>query len=154
MNLPGFTGNSSIYRSAAAYRSAGTWGDKYGPNVILAHFAPGGGALSDSSVRPAQSSSNCGPNCLEPCFFGCLASPFWTWGTCFNNCNIACTCPFPEVCENGSCVCAPPFTECSGVCTSLADDSNNCGECGKTCPAGDFCAPAPVTGIPTCYPIT
>lgn len=124
MSIPGFSAEASVYRSAVPYGPALSWG---------------GG--SNSVVRPAQDSS-CFANCFELCAVQCFANPFWTWGSCLNNCSSKCTlqpCPVPLVCQNGSCVCAPPFTVCNGACTSLQNDPSNCGSCGNQCPPWNFC---------------
>ena len=139
MSIPGFKGESSIYRGAVTYYSAQV-----------------GGGRSSSGLRPAQGPSSCWASCFERCFSGCVSQPIWTWGTCINNCNAKCNqqpCPALEVCQNGSCVCAPPFTDCNGTCTSLLDDPNNCGACGVQCPPGNYCAPSPFTGVPECAAI-
>lgn len=40
----------------------------------------------------------------------------------------------------GLSVCAVGLVDCSGVCTTVATDSNNCGSCGNVCAAGATCA--------------
>ena len=134
MALPGFSGASSIYKTAVTYASVRVSGQSI-----------------RTSVRPAQGSSSCFAACFERCFSQCLSDPFWLWGQCISNCNANCTahpCPPPRTCQNGSCVCSPPFTVCNGNCTSLLDDPNNCGQCGSKCPPWNFCASG------QCFPIT
>jgi hypothetical protein len=50
-----------------------------------------------------------------------------------------------QSCVKGNCVCNSPLTDC-GIendiyygCTDLADDTANCGKCGKTCPTNWCC---------------
>lgn len=134
MRIPGFSGQSSIFKSAVTYSSARAAGEGSG-----------------SRVHPAQGSSSCWLSCFWPCLSQCFAMPPWTFGSCFSACVTACNlqpCPHPTVCQNGSCVCAPPYTDCNGTCTSLLDDPNNCGSCGFQCPPWNFCEGG------QCFPIT
>ena len=46
-------------------------------------------------------------------------------------------CQAPATCQSdGSCACSPPTTLCGRSCVDLQSDKNNCGMCGKRCPAG------------------
>jgi hypothetical protein len=36
-------------------------------------------------------------------------------------------------------VCPAGLTDCSGVCSDLSSDSDNCGECGARCATGQTC---------------
>jgi hypothetical protein len=50
---------------------------------------------------------------------------------------VACNTNF--TCSGGTCACKAPFTKCSGACTDVQSDPNNCGQCGTACPAGQSC---------------
>jgi len=134
MSVPGFNDESSLYQSGVSYYSS-----------------PEGTGTSGPGVLPAQGSSSCFGNCFQACALQCLAQPFWTWGSRFRNCSTKCNlqpCPPPTECQNGNCVCAPPFIVCNGKCTSLQDDPSNCGACGVQCPPWNFCSGG------QCFPIT
>ncbi len=46
--------------------------------------------------------------------------------------------------------CSAGLTQCGQVCVDTEVSSQNCGACGRACAAGQFCAPADGTGVPTC----
>jgi hypothetical protein len=212
MNLPGFTGGSSVYRSAATYRSTGGWAQSSSPSVSPSYIyrsprnyvTRAGSGWSASETDPQLRLSEA----VIPsrCYSGCVDNPQTCTRDCWSTCGpgsstsclpgqTCCTsqsgltfecCPVGWTCSNGVCIsrrcpaeltlcgntcvnlssdpshcgscsntCLQPTPDCcSGGCTSLKDDPNNCGACGNRCPPGNFCSPAPVTGVPTCYPIT
>jgi hypothetical protein len=45
-----------------------------------------------------------------------------------------------RICQNGTCICSPPLTECGGSrCSNLYTDHDNCGACRRVCPQGQDC---------------
>src|SRR5205807_2003676 len=62
-------------------------------------------------------------------------------------CGLACK---PgTACEQGSCVCSSPLTDCGVACADLGSDSKHCGACNAACGAG---APSCENGA--CRPCT
>lgn len=55
-------------------------------------------------------------------------------GACFSPCLNS-----GERCIAGVCACAAGEQLCDGACTSVLTDPANCGGCGTTCPAAQFC---------------
>lgn len=132
-------------------------------------------ACGGRCVDPQEDEGYCGAN--SDCTGGTLCSPGFICrdGSCITNCpagqvgcdgrcidpmtdeaycnaSAACTgydaCGAREFCIGGSCGCQPPERECGGGCVDTRYDPNNCGVCGRVCPAGQACA----TG--TCQPLS
>jgi len=45
-------------------------------------------------------------------------------------------CPHLKACDNGECVCEPPFMTCGNACTDVTSDADHCGECDNACDSG------------------
>ena len=72
----------------------------------------------------------CGGKCVD------LSKDGLNCGKCGNSCPPQSN----QICQGGSCGCAPPFaTMCGNICTNITWDANNCGKCGNVCPAGKRC---------------
>jgi hypothetical protein len=138
----------------------------FGPNSGPASCC--GGKCVTTELDP----ENCG-DCGIACPSGiCIGGPqgYETYGClpagptddCFPACGPG------TVCANGSCVGSAcgynSQTFCldqdqtigfccdTGVCAHLPDDSENCGQCGNACPAGQTCENGACSGSPQCGP--
>ena len=78
---------------------------------------------------------------------GCKITCTHCDSTCRRTCTDSCTgrsvtsscCGGGFTCQNGTCVCQSPRAICAGSCTDTSSDSNNCGQCGRSCPSGTTC---------------
>ena len=71
---------------------------------------------------------------------GCDTNSQCCSGYCQNG--EKCTCPPAPACTtppNNTCPCPSGQTCCSGTCTDLSSDNNNCGSCGNKCDACSTC---------------
>lgn len=70
-------------------------------------------------------------NACTPCGLPCCAGGFCAGGRCTVGCAAGTyVCPSPN-----------PSPRCEGgICVDLRFDANNCGACGRRCPAGQRCA--------------
>lgn len=83
--------------------------------------------------------NNCGL-CGNVCLPGQTCAPYT--GVAFNDCYCFLDsngrpqhCPAGQTCFDGTC-CSDGQVACSGTCTSLSSDPNNCGACGTVCDHG------------------
>ncbi len=81
--------------------------------------------LQPFEICPDEAPIRCGGICRQPGSF--VNDPFHC-----GECETACAFP-AEVCDSGSCACAPTRVDCDGACVSLDSDEANCGECGLEC---------------------
>ncbi len=65
-------------------------------------------------------------------------------GIIFGLASSACSVTVSQTCPAGE-------TDCNGLCRDLSTDSDNCGGCGLSCAAGDFCSGG-VCIVGTCTP--
>jgi hypothetical protein len=166
MNMPGFNGDASLYKSAIHYRLAAQWGDTAKAFVDMARVINGGSAcrpgcarcLSDISSPTGCSTTcqtaQCEPidkpcrGCANPCEGGVFCGGVCTDpGSDPSNCgSCGHACPGGMVCSKGVCVCAPGLTNCNDICTNTSSDSANCGACGNSC-GSDPCLGGPVSTL-------
>jgi len=86
--------------------------------------------------------SNCDANADN----GCEVNTQSDRANC-GGCDIACGAG--QVCSSGVCraTCAAGLTECSGSCTSVQTDPNNCGVCARACTAPANASPVCLAGV-------
>jgi hypothetical protein len=160
MNLPGFSGDFSLYKSRVYYQTAALSRDAFGSLVSMALPIRNGlaGGNEGPNCRPhcypcassLESATGCSVSCLSAycdlsetvcsgCANPCKGGQFCN-GICTNtssnpnNCGgCGHVCPSGLTCTNGVCGCAPGLTLCNGVCTDTSSDPNNCGTCGTSC---------------------
>lgn len=138
MTIPGFTAESSVYKTRMHYRLGVGAPSASHPHSHDSH-------ISDVFVTPA---GVCTPSkrCHNPC---CV---YGAWSECCDpdavckdsdgNCTQCCR-P-PKKCCAGTCNGNNPSSQC---CTSVSTDPENCGDCGNQCQQGQNC----VNGQ-CCYP--
>lgn len=93
---------------------------------------------------------SCGNRCIEAelCVQGeCICNDTICDGECVDlslypddhcgSCGNTCEEPTPH-CDRGQCT-ACPASDCSGTCTVIDTDPDNCGECGRSCGVGAVC---------------
>jgi len=169
MSMPGFAAESSLYKTAQAYRAhSGAMNvtiARTGDYLDLAQlaFPPAsapcdchqcyqwcGGHCFQECRTPLGVNGFCYAYCMEVCTGGCDS---WC-GPGFVRCGHACVdltsdpnncgrCgTHCQACQNGTCICLGLTpTNCNGICTSLLDDPANCGRCGHRCQPNQFCGP-------------
>jgi hypothetical protein len=124
MNVPGFTAESSLYRTSGRYQ-------------MTVGFALNGGVL-----RPQLCSLTCLGNCLDNVCSGLTGEA----GTnCRRDCGRSCGCNFPPPIDCGANLncgnhCCPPGSSCCdhpGCCPAGAHCCNDGHGC---CPNGQSCA--------------
>jgi hypothetical protein len=180
VNLPGFSGDSSLYRSNTYYQTTSLSGDVAGSPITMAlpirNGGGNGGPRCHPHCDPCTSSidsptgcgkscrtADCEPNqqactgCANPCEGGQFCNGICTdTSSDLNNCGgCGHVCASGLMCSNGVCACAPGLTFCNGICTNTSSDQNNCGTCGNSCGTdpclGGLCPP-PCPGRLQPYP--
>lgn len=181
MNMPGFSGDSSLRRSRIYYQTAAPSGDVSASAITLAlpirnRPLGNGGVKCIPKCGPCTSTIDSSTGCIKSCVTlscelqdlpcrGC-ANPcqggLFCNGICTNpsvnpnNCG-ACghVCQGGMICSNGVCVCAPGLANCNGICKDTSSDPSNCGTCGNSC-GSDPClggqCPPPCPGRPQPFP--
>ena len=148
MMTPGFSASVSIYPSFRHY--ATTYIAVAGPRQLalpaLSPRLPNGGPL---------------PRCTPVCGH-CLPDSSSPTG-CSKSCTtVACEQVDMQCrgCPGGCSGCAPGLYCCSGTCTDVSSDLQNCGDCGHACPAGSTscqggtCYPTPLVCSPCNYEVS
>lgn len=114
------------------------------PLVMTIPVLTAAAGLSQGICSGVKDGTGCGPSFVGKC----------CGGQCITGGQVCCNgkvCAAGQVCCNGNC-CARGEVCCNGRCVNPAsfqgNDANNCGACGKTCPAGFFCLAG------SCRPIT
>jgi hypothetical protein len=119
-------------------------GDGYVNVAAGEQCEPPGTAGCSSTCR--TSSSPC--VAVDQCHVA--GTPDLTTGLCSNPpvtdgtaCDDGNACTQNDSCQSGVCIgtSAPqaPYAECGGTCLDITTDTNNCGGCGRICPAGGTC---------------
>ncbi len=135
--VPEFNAEKSLYTSARHYATVSWAGGAVDTQLALSAgtSAQGGVVLAlplganGSRGACTRTCGTCQPDSNSPtgCSMPCRES----------NCEVAdepCR-PCPGGCSN----CTPEQGCCSGQCTNLKSDSQNCGDCGQKCPSGQTC---------------
>src|SRR5215472_4733083 len=123
MSMPGFGAEAALYQPQIQYRT-----------------------LASSLTRDAISGSlqlaavACNPQALAQC----IQSAHEGFQECLRDRGSKVACAAAERAEIRACIgefgiCARGYVCCSGTCTSLLNDSSNCGHCGRKCPPWYWC---------------
>jgi hypothetical protein len=124
MATPGFSAAASIYVPSLYYVTV--FGSSLGsPQLTLPALPIGNGGGNGGHCEPDI--GPCGSDCMRT-ITPCVGRPF----------KARCCGPGYQ-CQNGSCVCPAPNTDCGDVCADLSSNANNCGQCGNICPTGTTC---------------
>jgi Stigma-specific protein, Stig1 len=163
MNLPGFTGASSLYRSAGSYRSTGARTHSSNPSVSPSSIyrsernyvtrADSGWSASETAPqtdlsRVVTASAGFGFCFDNPrtCTLDCwtpsgprstpLCSPGQSCCTSRSGLTFKC-CPVGSTCSDGVCIspspCPTGLSLCGNTCVDLSTDSSHCGSCSNAC---------------------
>src|SRR5580704_2374045 len=150
--LPGFSANSSLYRSRRFYRgydASSVTDASVAVEVVTASSGPRDAARPDGPFLPRLAGNPStemplhrnflngnGPFC-KPSHGPCVSSTLFPTG-CAEVIRTA-ECDTDEIACRG---CANPCkggTMCSGICTITSGDPRNCGQCGNVCLVGETC---------------
>ena len=127
--------------------------------LLMASLAPSQALAAKGGKGNKGGNSACAHFCkgLPPGQRGkCVSAAAHGRGVCYDCgpkgdntglCGSVC-CGVNETCSNGVCACSTGFTDCSGTCVNLTNDSNNCGTCGIACTSGETCAAGVCTAPP------
>lgn len=127
--------------------------------VLKANHNSSATQTTPASAGPAAAGTTAGtcPTGLWPCGGSCVDP-----GSDRNNCGACGTvCPSIGICQNGRCVlattsvvatttgtvapdlsCSRDEMACNGSCVDIFTDKKNCGVCGRSCKADEFCVDA------------